>query len=119
MRNMLKGLRFGSTKLIMSAGFLLLAAAARQPETLRRQIEQISTAAQGRVGVAALLLPAGETVTLNGDERFPMQSVYKFPIGMAVLHEVDRGALRLDQTVRVEKRVLVPVRVHSPLRRHA
>jgi beta-lactamase class A len=31
-----------------------------------------------------------------------MQSVYKFPIAMAVLAQVDRGKLKLDQKIRVE-----------------
>jgi beta-lactamase class A len=69
---------------------------------LSGQIEQISQAAQGRVGVTAMMLETGESVTLNGNQRFPMQSVYKFPIAMAVLAKVDRGKLKLDQKIRVE-----------------
>lgn len=69
---------------------------------LRDQIEQISRAAQGRVGVTATVLETGESVTLNGNQRFPMQSVYKFPIAMAVLAQVDQGKLKLDQKIRVE-----------------
>jgi beta-lactamase class A len=57
------------------------------------RIEQISRAAQGRVGVAATVLETGESVALNGEQQFPMQSVYKFPIGMAVLAQVDQGKL--------------------------
>src|SRR4028118_1902698 len=49
---------------------------------LRDRIEQISHAARGRVGVKATVLETGESVTLNGNQQFPMQSVYKFPIGM-------------------------------------
>ena len=69
---------------------------------LRDRIEQISQAAQGRVGATATVLETGESVSLNGDQRFPMQSVYKFPIAMAVLAQVDQGKLQLDQKVRVE-----------------
>jgi beta-lactamase class A len=83
---------------------------------LRNQIEQISDAAQGRVGVTATVLETGETVTLNGDQQFPMQSVYKFPIGMAVLAQVDQGKLQLDQQVRVEASDFVPDPMHSPIR---
>jgi beta-lactamase class A len=46
----------------------------------------------------------------------PMQSVYKAPIGMAVLHEVDAGRLSLDAPIRVEAADLVPSGMHSPLR---
>jgi beta-lactamase class A len=83
---------------------------------LRDRIEQISNAAQGRVGVTATVLETGETVTLNGDQQFPMQSVYKFPIGMAALAQVDQGKLSLDQRVRVEASDFVPDPMHSPIR---
>ncbi|MEG4025931.1 class A beta-lactamase, subclass A2 [Microcoleus sp. S13C4] len=69
---------------------------------LRDRIEQISQVAQGRVGVKATVLETGESVTLNGNKQFPMQSVYKFPIAMAVLAQVDQGKLKLDQKIRVE-----------------
>ena len=49
---------------------------------LRGRIEQIARAAQGRVGATATVLETGESVALQGDKRFPMQSVYKLPIGM-------------------------------------
>ena len=69
---------------------------------LREQIQQISDAAQGRVGVTATVLETGESVTLNGNQRFPMRSVYKFPIAMAVLAQVDQGKLKLDHKIRVK-----------------
>ncbi|MEG4036062.1 class A beta-lactamase [Microcoleus sp. S36b_A4] len=69
---------------------------------LRDRIEQISQAAIGRVGVTATVLETGESVSLNGNQHFPMQSVYKFPIAMAVLAQVDQGKLKLDQKIRVE-----------------
>ena len=69
---------------------------------LHDRIEQISRAAQGRVGMIATVLETGESVSLNGNQRFPMQSVYKFPIAMAVLAQVDQGKLKLDQQIRVE-----------------
>jgi beta-lactamase class A len=75
---------------------------AERTNELRDRIEQISQAAQGRVGVKATVIETGESVTLNGNQQFPMQSVYKFPIAMAVLAQVDRGKLKLDQKIRVE-----------------
>lgn len=83
---------------------------------LHDQIEQIARTAKGRVGVAATLIETGESVALNGKGQFPMQSVYKFPIGMAVLHQVDRGVLKLEQKVRVERRDFVTAPQHSPIR---
>src|SRR5256714_3734522 len=69
---------------------------------LPSQFEKIAPAAKGRVGVAAQLLESGETANLHGDEHFPMHSVYKLPISMAILQRVDRGELKLDQLVKVE-----------------
>ena len=83
---------------------------------LQQQFEQIAPAARGRVGVAALLLETGETAGLNARERFPMQSVYKVPIGMAVLHQVDLGRLKLDQTIHVSTNDFVPPQVYSFVR---
>jgi len=71
-------------------------------ERLRQRIKQIAETAQGRVGVTATVLETGESVSLNGDRRFPMLSVYKFPIAMAVLDRVDRGKFKLDQRTRIQ-----------------
>jgi beta-lactamase class A len=83
---------------------------------LYEQIEQISRAAQGRVGVAVTVLETGESVALNPNQQFPMQSVYKLPIGMAVLNKVDRKELKLEQKVRVQTSDFVTARQHSPIR---
>jgi beta-lactamase class A len=69
---------------------------------LGQRIEQISQAAQGLVGMTATVLESGESVSLNGNQRFPMQSVYKLPIAMAVLNQVDQGNLKPDQRIRIE-----------------
>jgi beta-lactamase class A len=83
---------------------------------LREQMEKISLDAQGKVGASVMLLETNESVSFNGDQKFPMQSVYKFPIGMCVLNQVDKGALKLDQKVRVGKSDLVPPKAGSPIR---
>ncbi len=83
---------------------------------LRNQIEGIASAAKGRVGIAAVALETGESVSFNPHEHFPMQSVYKLPIGMAVLQQVDAGKMSLAQRVRVEKSDFVRRGQHSPLR---
>jgi beta-lactamase class A len=75
-------------------------------------LERIADEAQGRVGVAVRVLETGEAFGLNEGGHFPMQSVYKLPIAMAVL---DAG-LPLDKSVRVAKADLVPAGLHSPIR---
>jgi len=88
----------------------------KQNDKLQKQIEQIASAAKGRVGVAAEVLETGESVSLNPHGQFPMQSVYKLPIGMAVLAQVDNGKLKLEQKVRVEKSDFVRLGQASPVR---
>jgi beta-lactamase class A len=101
---------------------LLLAASTAFPadkaclDCLSKDLETIASEVDGTLGAAALLVETGERAALNGDAHFPMQSVYKAPIGMAVLHAVDEGKLTLDMPVRVEVSEYVPAGAHSPLR---
>lgn len=88
----------------------------KQNEELRKQIEEIAATAKGRVGVAAEVLETGESVSLNPQERFPMQSVYKLPIAMGILAQVDNKKLTLEQRVRVEPTDFVRIGQHSPIR---
>jgi beta-lactamase class A len=78
--------------------------------------ERIEKESGGTLGAAARIAETGETVAWNGDGHFPMQSVCKAPIAMALLREVDAGRLSLDAPVRVEAGDLVPAGMHSPLR---
>ncbi|HVF42383.1 MAG TPA: class A beta-lactamase [Pyrinomonadaceae bacterium] len=86
------------------------------PERLRARMEEIAKETGGPVGAAAVIIEGGRAASFNGSQRFPMQSVYKLPIGMAVLREVDRGRLSLAQKIDVRPEDLVPERLHSPLR---
>lgn len=83
---------------------------------LQKQLEQIASAAKGKVGVAAVVLETGESVSLNPHDHFPMQSVYKLPIGMAVMKQVDDGKIKLEQKVSVTKSDFVRRGQHSPIR---
>jgi beta-lactamase class A len=83
---------------------------------LRSQIEELARSTGGPVGVALSLADNGELVSLNGQQHFPMQSVYKLPIGMAVLEQIDHGKLTLDQKVSVNPGEYVRVGQHSPIR---
>ena len=69
------------------------------------------------IGVTAIHLASGRRVTVRGTERFPMGSVYKFPIALAVLRRVDSGTLSLTQSVTIEPKDFAPG--WSPLRDQA
>src|SRR5206468_3708909 len=63
-----------------------------QSNPLQQEITAIAALAKGRVGVSAVVLETGETIAeLNTQDHFPMQSVYKLPISMAVMKQVDEG----------------------------
>jgi len=96
--------------------FAVTLAAALPLSGLTAQFEKIASPANGRVGVAVQLLESGEMAELHGDEHFPMHSVYKLPISMAVLQRVDRGELKLDQQVKVEPGDFVRKGMYSPVR---
>lgn len=92
------------------------AAPAASIDSLRATLDRMVAGAEGRVGVAVALIDTGEEVAIAGDERFPMQSVFKLPLAMTVLDAVDRGVLHLDQHVRVTPADSVSDRQHSPIR---
>jgi beta-lactamase class A len=101
----------------MLRALLLLTLLLAQPEDmLRVKWQKIAGAAQGKVGAAAMLLETREISEMLGDTRFPMQSVYKFPIAMAVLRAVDTGALSLDEKILILKTDFVPAGLRSPIR---
>ncbi|MEO5930989.1 MAG: class A beta-lactamase [Candidatus Kapaibacterium sp.] len=85
-------------------------------EALQSGITTIAASVDGNVGVAIMRLETGDIISMNGNARFPMQSVFKFPIAMAVLRQVDQGKLSLDRKIHVDKRDYVPAGMNSPLR---
>ena len=74
-----------------------------QTGLLKNKIEQITKAKQAKVGVAILGLDGKDTLTINGNVHFPMQSVYKFHLALAVLNQVDKGKLSLNQKIYINK----------------
>ncbi|NML40753.1 class A beta-lactamase, subclass A2 [Chitinophaga sp. G-6-1-13] len=93
-----------------------LVSIAQQKPSLPQQFAAIAKASKGTVGVSVLVLENGEKAGLNNNRQFPMQSVYKFPIAMAVLQQVDQGKLQLQQPVKVLPSDYIPPSGHSPLR---
>ncbi len=65
-------------------------------------LQALAAPARGRVGFAALDLAAGRTLGLNEKKAFPTQSVFKFPIAIEVLRQVDAGKLSLDRVVTLD-----------------
>ncbi len=85
-------------------------------ETPRLNMPQLTTevsaiaerARPGVLGVGLMNLESGESWDFNGERRFPMQSVFKAPLGAAVLAEVDAGRLKLEDPVILTEQELSP-----------
>ena len=103
-------------KTLVCASALLLSLSTFGQTSLEKSIEDQAKKISGNVGVHAMLLETGETVSYNAGQKFPMQSVYKFPIAMAVLHKVDKGELNLAQTIHVQPSDYIPKEGYSPIR---
>jgi beta-lactamase class A len=85
-------------------------------DLLQEKIEQIVSDKNAVVGVSIIGNDGKDTLSLHGDRRFPMQSVFKFHIALAVLSEIDKGKLSLDQKIEIGKDELLPEDFWSPLR---
>lgn len=83
---------------------------------LREQIARIASQAQGRVGVACSLPGKALDCGYHADEPLPMQSVYKLPISMAMLHAVEQGRFTLDQKLHFVPSKMIGPTEYSPLR---
>jgi beta-lactamase class A len=90
-------------------GFLAFAAA--QPAVaassaglsdLEQQLSSLLAGKSSDVGVAALDLNTGETVSIKGDTPFPMASTVKVAIAALYLAQVDAGQHSLDDTIQGE-----------------
>ncbi len=86
-----------------------------QMQALRNKINAYLQLKQAEVGIAIYDLEKGDTLTINENKQYPMQSVYKFHLALAVLKQVDKGKLALNQKLLLTKQDLIP-KTWSPMR---
>lgn len=86
-----------------------------QPELLKKNIQQLLDRKNASVGISVSNFENGDTLNINGNRHFPMQSVFKLHIALAVLDQVDKGKFTLEQPVFIKKSDLLPA-TWSPLR---
>ncbi|MEW6194290.1 MAG: class A beta-lactamase, subclass A2 [Bacteroidota bacterium] len=95
--------------------FLTSLSCAQKSDSLRQKLYQIIESKKATVGIAIQGYNGKDTLSINGDEKFPLQSVFKFHIALAVLNEIDKGKLSIDQNIRISKEDLTPD-LYSPIR---
>jgi beta-lactamase class A len=66
------------------------------------------------IGVTAIHLESGRRVSVRGGEAFPMGSVYKLPIVLTALQQVQQGKFKLDRQIVIQPKDFSIG--HSPLR---
>lgn len=93
----------------------LSAVSALAQEPLRQQIRAIALEAHGKVSVACSLPGSALNCDLDPRTRPPMQSVFKLPLALAVLRQIEQGTLSLDQPVRFLPLDRILPHVYSPL----
>ena len=95
--------------------FIFSASFALAQEPLRQQIRDIAGDAHGKVSVACSLPGSALNCDLDPNARPPMQSVFKLPLAVTVLHQIEQGTLSLDQPVRFLPQDRILPHVYSPL----
>lgn len=106
-------MRFGLLLTLSVVFASLVSALAQGP--LRQQIRVIADEARGKVAVACSLPGSALNCDLNADSHPPMQSVFKLPLAVFVLHEVEQKKLSLDQMVQFLPQDRILPHVYSPL----
>ena len=86
--------------------------AQNQPGKVEEELEQrlkiISDGAQGTVGLSVIHIESGKTISINGNSQLPLYSVFKLPLAIVVLKDVEEKRLRLDQKIHVTPAEIVP-----------
>lgn len=97
--------------LVLLAAAVSLAGAA----DLRTRIAEIAAEAKGKVSVACSLPGTSLSCGYNARAHPPMQSVFKLPLGVTVLHAVEQGKFQLDQQIRFRAEDRILPGTYSPL----
>ncbi|MFZ4263259.1 class A beta-lactamase [Sphingobacterium sp. HJSM2_6] len=75
-------------------------------EALKHAIKEITKKYQAKVGVAIHNDQFTDSLVNFPETPFPLQSVYKFHLGIVVLNQVDLGKLKLDEVIVIPKEKL-------------
>ncbi|HEX8842805.1 MAG TPA: serine hydrolase [Sphingomicrobium sp.] len=93
------------------------AAAASSPSmlNLEQQISEMVANKSADVGIAALDLTSGESISVKGNTPFPMASTVKVAVAALYLAQVDHGRRSLDDTINgiPARRLMARMLIHS------
>ena len=94
-------MRLGAFLLALLAFVAQPATAASSPSmsSLEQQLSSMVAGKSADVGIAALDLQTGETVSIKGNTPFPMASTVKVAVAALYLAQVDHGRRSLDDVI--------------------
>lgn len=100
---------------LLSLFLQIILVAFSQTASIDKEINSIIKGKKATIGIALYNPNNGKVLTVKGDRHFPMQSVYKFPIVLKVLSEVDKGRRSLSDSIFISSKDLLP-NTWSPIR---
>lgn len=103
------------TSLFISICLFSIQLKSQSMQDLRNKINTIISTKNATVGVSLKGIEDKDTLSINGNKAMPMLSVFKFHIALAILNQVDKGKLKLDQKFFIKKEELLP-ETWSPIR---
>jgi beta-lactamase class A len=89
-----------------------------QPGDFSSTINQIITGTKASVGVAFAIPETNDLVSIEYNRHFPMQSVFKLPVAIFVLRQIERGQLSFEQKVRIDPKDFVSSGDYSISKEH-
>ncbi len=125
MRLLVPAMRPAAKRHALTATLLLATTALSAQTALQQQVASIAQAAQGTVNVSCVLPGTALNCDLHPHSHPPMQSMFKYPLSLTVLHLAETGKLfpnsagepidkTLDRTVRYLPQDRIP-KTFSPL----
>lgn len=77
-----------------------------QLDVLKGKMEDLLKTKNAKVGIS--VISNNDSVAINANDHYPMQSVFKFPIALAVLSKIDQGKISFDQRIKITRQDLRP-----------
>ena len=104
--------------LILFFSMALVSSKAQNIDRLRQKINDVLADKSTTVAFAIKGIKPQDTLSLNGNKHLPMQSVFKYHLALAVLHQLDQSKFNLDDQISIDKELVDQYgKLWSPLRK--
>ena len=89
--------------LFINIFFFVVQSFAQKNNELHRKLNQIISTKNATIGISIKGIEDKDTLSINGNLKAPLMSVFKFHIALATLNLVDKGKLSLSQKFFIKK----------------